>query len=225
MFETTLAAFESKRGPGHPDTLAVRLSLVDAYQSAGRTNEAIELLKIQESHLPPDCPETRKTRLDLMQRYYALGAFDRVLPYYRDRYHASLREHGPRHIDTLLAMRDLAELYAQSRRYDLAEPLFLEALEGLDDRPKNDPIVVLTETYLATMYESQGRYAQAEGLLRRRVEVAHDQFGPTDSRTAGPMAQLALCLLEQDQWLEAEPILRECLAIREQAQPERLGYV
>ena len=26
-------------------------------------------------------------------------------------------------------------------------------------------------------------------------------------------------LLEQDQWLEAEPVLRECLAIREKAQP------
>ena len=37
---------------------------------------------------------------------------------------------------------------------------------------------------------------------------------------AGLLAQIGLGLLEQKKWTEAEPHLRECLAIREQTQPD-----
>jgi hypothetical protein len=37
---------------------------------------------------------------------------------------------------------------------------------------------------------------------------------------AGLLAQIGGGLLEQKKWTEAEPLLRECLAIREQTQPD-----
>ena len=44
---------------------------------------------------------------------------------------------------------------------------------------------------------------------------------PKDSpQLAGLLAQIGLGLLEQKKWTEAEPLLRECLAIREKAQPD-----
>ena len=44
---------------------------------------------------------------------------------------------------------------------------------------------------------------------------------PKDSpQLAGLLAQIGLGLLEQKKWTEAEPLLRECLAIREQTQPD-----
>ena len=175
---------------------------------------------MQESQLSTDRHQTRETRIALMQRDHALGEFETVLPYYLDEYRSRLSEHGREHIETLLAMRDLAEVYAQLKRYDDAEPLFREALDGLRNRPRNDPIVTLTETYLATMYTAHGKHQKAEPLLSRGVDVAREQFGPADSRTAGSMAQLGLCLLEQQKWSAAEAILRECLAIREKVQPD-----
>ena len=103
-----------------------------------------------------------------MRRYRETAVlFERALPLYLREYHSTLGEYGPRHINTLLAIRDLGEIYAQLRRYDQAEPLFLEALAGLEDRPGNDPIVVLTKRYLANMYAAQGRFAQAHELSRR----------------------------------------------------------
>ena len=44
---------------------------------------------------------------------------------------------------------------------------------------------------------------------------------PKDSpQLAGLLAQIGLGLLEQKKWTEAEPLLRECLAIREKTQPD-----
>jgi serine/threonine-protein kinase len=44
---------------------------------------------------------------------------------------------------------------------------------------------------------------------------------PKDSpQLAGMLAQLSLSLVQQKKWTEAEPVLRECLAIREKAQPD-----
>ena len=162
LLEAKLKVQESNLGPDHPSTVSSRSKLATAYKSAGRSAEAIKLfeatLKAFESKLGPDQPATRTTRLNLMRFYYALGHFEKALPYYLKNYGSCLGEQGPRHIDTLLAMRDLAEIYARLRRYGEAEPLFLAALAGLRERPKNDPIVVLTETYLANMYQSQGRF-------------------------------------------------------------------
>ena len=44
---------------------------------------------------------------------------------------------------------------------------------------------------------------------------------PKDSpELAGMLAQIGLSLLQQKKWTEAEPLLRECLAIREKTQPD-----
>src|SRR5262249_32604271 len=37
---------------------------------------------------------------------------------------------------------------------------------------------------------------------------------------AGVMARVGLVLLQQEKWSEAEPVLRDCLAAREQTQPD-----
>ena len=57
-------------------------------------------------------------------------------------------------------------------------------------------------------------------MFRAALEAARKQFGPADPRTAGIMAPLGLGLIQQGKWTEAEPILRESLAIREKLQPD-----
>jgi eukaryotic-like serine/threonine-protein kinase len=164
--EVTIKALVSTLGIDHPTTLKCRSNLAVAYYSAGRRAEAINLfestIKAQETKLAPDHPDTQKTRAALKRRYYETGLFERALPLYMQEYQSALGEHGPRHISTLLAIRDLGEIYTRLRRYDQAEPLLLEALAGLEDRPGNDPIVALTKRYLANMYAAQGRFAQVQ---------------------------------------------------------------
>jgi tetratricopeptide (TPR) repeat protein len=61
---------------------------------------------------------------------------------------------------------------------------------------------------------------EAEPLLREAMELTRQQFGTANPRTAGAMAQLGTSLIQQGKWSAAEPILRECLAIREKSQPD-----
>ena len=58
-----------------------------------------------------------------------------------------------------------------------------------------------------------------------RSEPARKQFGPEDPRLAGVIATLGQRLIMQGKWLEAEPVLRECLAIREKLQPDELSLL
>ena len=74
--------------------------------------------------------------------------------------------------------------------------------------------------YLALAYEAAGREADAE-LLRRDTLARRRKLEKPDSPLlAGDLAQIGTNLLKQSKWSEAEPLLRECLAIREKALPD-----
>ena len=93
------------------------------------------------------------------------------------------------------------------------------------------PVAVLCE-------RSSGRNDMlTRGLWTRQTQVRRDEWAaiswnfsvgvrsprrvPKDSpQLAGLLAQMGLGLSEQKKWTEAEPLLRECLAIREKTQPD-----
>jgi hypothetical protein len=82
------------------------------------------------------------------------------------------------------------------------------------------PTLTFVHTQLAKAYATAGQDIKAEKLLRSGLELAREQFGAADLRTAAALSQLGTNLIHQAHWTEAETILRECLAIREKAQPD-----
>ena len=73
---------------------------------------------------------------------------------------------------------------------------------------------------LANLLYQSGRGAEADPLFRAALEQFRQRFGPADPRTASILAPLGLSLIQQGKWSAAEPVLRECLAIREKSQPD-----
>src|SRR5262249_18945296 len=73
---------------------------------------------------------------------------------------------------------------------------------------------------LGSTYELDQQFAKAESYHREAVERARQQFGPADPRTAGPLAVFGLNLLRQRKYSEAEPLLRDCLGLRQKAEPD-----
>jgi hypothetical protein len=73
---------------------------------------------------------------------------------------------------------------------------------------------------LVETYEQDRQFAKAEPFHREDLQRARRQFGAADPRTAGPLAVLGLNLLRQRKYADAEPLLRDCLALREKAGPD-----
>ena len=67
------------------------------------------------------------------------------------------------------------------------------------------------------MFCSQGRYAEAEPLLRRALAIDEKALGPEHPDTAATLNSLAELYNKQGRYAEAEPLYRRALAINEKA--------
>jgi eukaryotic-like serine/threonine-protein kinase len=56
--------------------------------------------------------------------------------------------------------------------------------------------------------------------LRTQLPEARKALREESPQLAGLLAQIGLGLQQEKKWTESEPLLRECLAIREQTQPD-----
>jgi hypothetical protein len=70
------------------------------------------------------------------------------------------------------------------------------------------------------MYGAQKRYHKAEPLLMENLEVSRRKFGQSHPEVASRLAHLGQNRLMQRKYAAAEPLLRECLAIRAANQPD-----
>ena len=69
-------------------------------------------------------------------------------------------------------------------------------------------------------YAKAGENAKLADLLQEQLPEARKALPKDSPQLAGMLAQIGLSLLQQKKWTEAEPLLRECLAIREKTQPD-----
>jgi CHAT domain-containing protein len=70
---------------------------------------------------------------------------------------------------------------------------------------------------LAAIYHWQGRYLDAEPLVKRALVIRENTFGPNHPQVAESLQKLASLYLSQRQLANVEPLLKRSLAIRERA--------
>jgi serine/threonine protein kinase/tetratricopeptide (TPR) repeat protein len=231
IHEANLKLFEANLGRDHPDTLTCRSGLATAYWTARRTDDAIAMyeatLKLRETKLGPDHPDTLGTRQNLAAAYWQAGRLERSVPLFEATLKLQEAKLGPDHPDTLLTRVNLGVNYRDAGRPEDGARLMEQALGQARGRPDVMRRLTWVTPELAAAYTAAGQHtkaeplhAKAEPLFREGLEQARRQSGPTDRRSAGVMAKLAFNLIGQRKWSEAEPLLRECLAIRKRATPD-----
>jgi tetratricopeptide (TPR) repeat protein len=227
LHESTLTLMESRLGPDHPDLLTSRNNLAYAYLSAGRADEAVALfeptLKLMESKLGPGHPNTLKCRNNLAVAYSRAGRPDLSVPLLEQTLRYFIAARGPDHPETLLPQASLGVSYCAGTRFMEGIRLLEDVLRRARTRPDVLARLRWVESELAAAYDKSGQLASADPLYRDRLDEARRSFGSDDPRTAAAMALLGLNLLKQEKWSEAEPVLRECLAVREKTQPAAWG--
>jgi RNA polymerase sigma factor (TIGR02999 family) len=221
--ESTLKLQELKLGPDHPDTIETRSGLAYAYYTVGRTAEAIPMfeavLRQRESKLGPDHPHTLASRGNLAGIYNAAGRTAEAISLHEATLKRNESKLGSDHPATLTSRHNLAVAYDTAGRTTEAIALFEKTLTGRERKLGPDhPNTLDTVRGLAHALESQ-RPADAERLFLRAAE-GHRRLQGGSPVLDGTLAEFGLHLLKRGKWAEAEPPLRECLAIREKAIPD-----
>jgi serine/threonine protein kinase len=128
--------------------------------------------------------------------------------------------------DRIFAERELAEILMYRNRPDLAAPLFERSIAALRlIYGEDNAIIAETLGSLAQLRSAQGRYADAEELLRRALAI-HRDAGSTIIHEIGFLQTLlASVLLNQQRYAETEPLLRDTLDLFARSLPADHQYV
>ena len=221
LFEELLPAQRAKLGPDHPETVTTLYNLAVNYRDQGRTDEAAVLFEdLLKRKLPPNFLDSRGPREALSKLLFAQRRFDQALPLYDATYREALATHGPTHVTTLLAERDLAQVLIELGRYEEAKARLKDVLAGLASRPAQDPLLIFTKQIVVNLAFKQKDHATLEPFLADDLEAIRRGQGASSVQAADMAAVLGTNLLAQGKWAEAGLALADCLAIRVSKQPD-----
>jgi hypothetical protein len=129
---------------------------------------------------------------------------------------------GKGHPDTVMTLANLAVNYRDAGRLKDAVERADEFLILYHRLPAlSRPAVAWFVPQAAGIFEAAGLHARAEEVCRHLADEVRKEVGPADPRTAVALAVLGLNLLKQQKWGDAEPVLRECLGIREKQEADK----
>jgi tetratricopeptide (TPR) repeat protein len=169
-----ITALERVYGADHPNTMNSRNSLANAYRSAGRVDEAIELdtrtLADRERVQGTDHPDTMNSRNNLADAYREAGRVDEAIELHIRTLTDQERVQGTDHPDTLYSRDSLANAYREAGRVDEAIELHTRALTGRERVLGTDHRDTLTSgNNLANAYRTAGRLDEAIDLYTRTL--------------------------------------------------------
>jgi tetratricopeptide (TPR) repeat protein len=218
--EKTLKLRRAKLGSDHPDTLISINNLAMGYGAAGKLDRALplweETLKLRKAKLGPDHPYTLTSMNNLAGGYWSARQLDKSVPLFEETLKLQERKLGRQHPDTQLTVANLGVIYRDAGRVQEALPLLEEAFQTA----KRNPTLRWVGLALFDGYGKAGKTAEAARLVTELLADARKQLPKDSPQLAGMLAQFGLSLLQAHAYPDAEALLRECLTIRDKAQPD-----
>ena len=205
------------------DSEAISKLLIEVFKSPsplrdGRTITVAETLSNATHKLETDLADQPARRAKLQsaigESYYGLGLFYAAIPLQekvRDYY---LTASGPENLDTLVATRRLANLYAEVGRQDEAIKM-LERVLTLSRKAlgPEDPETINAMSVLAGTYDIAGHWDQAVKLRETALELRRKVNGPEDPMTIKSMEDLATSYVQVGRLKESIPLGEQVLAL------------
>ena len=205
---------------------ANRNNLIRAYQACNRTADTIPLYEENyrnaSARRGPNHAGTLLAQSLLGTAYGNANLPAKAEAVLRSCLETSRRVLGSSHETTLASIHFLGHALGALRRQAEAEPLFREGAAGYRKIHGPDhPLAVDLTRDLATLLQAIDRFDQSEPLLRELLAWERKQPGAAKRPGVSLMlGMLGTSLFRQGKHAEAEPYLRECLAIREANIPD-----
>ena len=108
----------------------------------------------------------------------------------------------------------LGRAYRMEGRLSDAEMYLKKALAMAEDKKTPDSIA-FTKVNLGSVYDDQGRYADARKLMEDAREILEKLHGPDSSQVATCCSNLAEVAINQDRYAEAESLIGRAVVIHE----------
>jgi len=225
LYLRTLELRRRVLGEDHPTTFGTMSSLASLYMDQRQYAKAealfIQTLEVSRRVLGEDHHLTLVATNGLATLYWRQKELDRSIPLFEQTLKRYQANPGPDHLETVLAMANLGVNYRDGGRLQEGIGLLEQAWEMMRKRPDFPPSArAWIPSVLAEAYNRDRQFAKAEPVYSDALEQAW-QIHAADSL---PVADaLYLCgrnLLQLKKSAEAEPLLRECLKIREQKRPD-----
>jgi len=225
LFEETLRLKKIKLGTEHTDTLAGMANLASGYRTARKFDLALpldeETFKLRKTKLGLDHPDTLSSMNNLATGYLETGKLNLAIPLFEETLRFRKTKLGPNNSDTLISMNNLANGYKVLGKFDLALPLFEETHKLMKAKlGSNHPNTLTSLGNLGKAYCETKQGEKAEVVLKEFVATWRTQIPKDGLRFASILAQVAIALLNCNQFAAAEEMLRECLAIRQKRDPD-----
>jgi tetratricopeptide (TPR) repeat protein len=180
-----------------------------------------EAVRLKEAKFGPDHPSILIFREHLANAYRSAGNTDEAIRLHEQILKQQEAKPGPNASATLHTMQNLALDYrARGRLKDAISLLEIAIQRGRQQPGGFPPFLEPALRELAEIYEQDGQFAKAESSYRDRLAYATWHYSSDDLRTSGVLVQLGDILLKQKKFNDAEPLLRQCLTIREKKQPD-----
>jgi tetratricopeptide (TPR) repeat protein len=202
-------------------TLTAMNNLAEVYVGKGEYLKAVELLartlEISRRVRGKDHDLTLQVMNNLGRAYWLARKLDRSIALFEELVQTCSASLGPDDPLTIRAMINLGVNYRDAGRLpkatELLEQIWAKARTQTD--PQSNKLFI--RRALAETYERAGQFAKAESLYRETLKEAskrHGEASPPDDARA--LTSLAWNLVKQQRYVEAEPLLRDCLKFREQ---------
>jgi tetratricopeptide (TPR) repeat protein len=225
LLEQVLADQMATLGPDHPHTATTQQSLAKVYLDLKRVKEAIQLLEIASQKrtqlLGPDHPHTLMTRANLAAAYWNDRQLDKSVPQYEQVLVAKRKKLGDNHVSTITTAFNLGVNYYMAQKREQAVMIFTEWLPRAEQHlGLNHAMTRFGQQSAVVVFENARLHAQAAAIHRTWANLERHRQPGEPLKLASHLAAAGMDFLYAQQFVEAEPLLRECLTLREKHQPE-----
>ncbi|HVJ82140.1 MAG TPA: serine/threonine-protein kinase, partial [Planctomycetia bacterium] len=228
LLEEVLAQFRKRLGPDHHDTLIALQRLATVYDAIGRQEDALKLreetLAVRLRTSGPEHTSTLMAMGNLAASYLAAFRREEALKLQEEVLRQRRKLSGPDHPETLVAINNLAVTYSELGR--AAEALALREKELVPGKRKlfgaEHPETIVAMFVLALSYNESGRFPEGAALLKQALQVGRKRLPQGHLITGQILSMLGYAELKAGSPTDAEPHLREALAILEKTGPKTL---
>jgi serine/threonine protein kinase/tetratricopeptide (TPR) repeat protein len=220
-----LREYEARLPQDHPETLRAKLCLAMRYLTLRRFERSGPLFKELLAKLSPhegvDSVTHFGVKVLLAGQYVDERKDAEAESVFKELMASPLWKDWRNFFDGRCAVGGLARFYGLQGKYDAAESLYHEVIAATisANGPESEPVFDL-KGGLVALYVKASRLSAAETLAMEIAEFRRKRDGAESSAYSSTLAKVGMCRLQQSRAAEAEPVLRQCLAIREKTQPD-----